>query len=449
MDQQQKFGETMSRELDEMILTINGSNVAPTRDEFYTNYPFFKYWKMAPESDLVKDPGINLYIHIPFCIQICDYCFYAKELVKSKDQVDEYVDFLCKEIELACEHYNLKNRKVNSIYVGGGTPSVLTESQFGKLMETLHHNHNIQSPEFTFEAEPGTFSLSKLNLYKDGGINRISMGVQSFDDEIIKISSRKHTSRQAANSISMIRELGGFSINIDLLSGLAGETMESWETSINTALGQPIDMLTIYKMKVYANTNVFKDAHQQQITLPSKELEIEFMKKAMQMLKTSEFKPWTNFAYSKNGYKHMYAENTWRGQDLIAYGVSSFGKVGNKNFQNLNTTKFYFEKIKNGRLPIYRQYPLTIKDQIVKELLLCSARLSSYSKKEFVEKFGFDFTTLIPTVMTDLISKGYVEDNDEDLVLTEQGLLFGDFVGQVLASAVKDVLGKDQIGFTY
>ena len=439
-----------SFDLDEITLYSSGQKEFPTREEFYTNYPFFKYWNNDNNEKLLSPEGINIYIHIPFCIQICDYCFYMKELIKSKDQVNEYVDVLCKEIEMVSAQFSLGRRKVNSIYIGGGTPSVLTEPQFRKLIETLHRCHQIENPEFAFEAEPGTFSKNKLEWLKECGINRISMGVQSFDDEVIRLSSRKHTSLQAVNSIKLAQEMGGFELNIDLLSGLAGESMDSWERSVDTALNQETDMLTIYKMKTYANTVFFKKGvHKNEIELPTEVKEIDFMGRAIEKVFSANYQLWSNFAFTRNGCQSKYAENTWRGQDLIAYGASSFGKIGNLNYQNLNNIAQYSEKVNRNILPVYRTYFMSYKDMIVKELLLCSARLFSYKKSEFVDKFGFDYFNLIPETISELVTKGYITGDANELVLTRQGVLFGDFVSKTIAAAVKKVLGKDAIGFTY
>lgn len=437
-------------DLNNITLGINGHEMSPTREEFYTNYPFYKYWNNNSNQQLLTPDGISIYIHIPFCIQICDYCFYMKELIKSKDQVNEYVDFLCKEIQLVSETFGLQRREVHAIYIGGGTPSVLTEPQFKKIVDTIHKYHKVSNPEFSFEAEPGTFSKTKLQWYKDSGVNRISMGVQSFNDDVIKLSSRKHSAAQAINSIQMVTEMGGFQLNIDLLSGLAGDRMETWEQSVETALQQGVDMLTIYKMKTYANTNFFlKGVHNNEINLPSAEEEISFMKRALEMVAAANYQRWSNFAFTREGCINVYAENTWRGQDLIAYGASSFGKLGNINYQNINNMPLYFEKLKQDTLPVFRTYTTSSKDVIVRELLLCAARLSSYRKSEFITKFGFDYFQLIPDTIKELVDKGYITDNKEELVLTSQGVLFGDFVGKVLASTVKDVIGKDKIGFTY
>lgn len=432
-------------------LHINGNVEHPTREEFYTNYPFYKYWNSDSNDHLLAPEGINIYIHIPFCIQICDYCFYMKELIRSKDQVDEYVDCLCKEMKMASEHFSLGRRKVNSIYIGGGTPSVLTEQQFKKLSECLHKYHYLTADtEFAFEAEPGTFSKSKLEWYKQSGVNRISMGVQSFDDEVIRQSSRKHTAAQAIHSIHILRETGGFELNIDLLSGLAGETTDSWDKSVDTAIEQGTDMLTIYKMKTYANTNFFKKGVRgNEIELPGQMEEVFLMKRAMDKVFAAGYDLWSTFAFTRNGCKSRYIEHTWRGQDMIAYGASSFGKLANFNYQNFNNIHLYVQKVKMDVMPVYRTYAMSYKDMIVKELLLCAARLFSYTKKEFVDKFGFDYFRLIPDIISELVYKGYITDATDELVLTKQGVLYGDFVSKVIASSVKEVFARDAIGFVY
>ncbi|UII27569.1 hypothetical protein LVD15_03845 [Fulvivirga maritima] len=203
-------------------------------------------------------------------------------------------------------------------------------------------------------------------------------------------------------------------------------------------------------MKTYANTNFFiKGVHGKQIELPTAEREAEFMEFAIDKLIDEGYDMWSTFAFTKDGSQSKYIEYTWRGEDMIAYGVSSFGKIDNVNYQNLNTTFLYYQRLKNKEMPIFRSYSLSAKDLIVKELLLCASRLFSYKKDEFIEKFGFDYFDLIPELITELISQAYIEDRYDELVLTKKGILYGDFVSKVIADGVKTVLGKDKIGYTY
>ena len=433
-----------------MVTTIFTSDTKPSRDEFYTNYPFFKYWNKQYNNPFLSPDQLNIYIHFPYCVQKCDYCFYKTDQYKSPSEIDKYVNALCSEIKLISNYFNLKKRPVDSIYMGGGTPSLLKEHQFNKISETLHKYHSIGDTEFTIEAEPGTFNRNKIKWYEKAGVNRISIGVQSFEDEIIRLSSRKHTAKQAIESINLLKEFENLTFNIDLLSGLAGESLATFQQSVDIALQKEVKMLTIYKMIAYANTSFFnKSVRKKEISLPSSAEEAEFYESVVTKILEAGYYMWSTFAFTKNIYLHRYIENTWRGKDCAAYGVSAFGKMGDFLYQNFNITEIYVENIFNDKIPVYRSYKLSVKDMIVKELLLCVARLNSYTKKEFIDKFGFDYYNLIPETINDLYKSGYIENNNSDLTLTKKGIVYGDYVGKILASAVKEKLGNDDIGFTY
>ncbi|HLZ85854.1 MAG TPA: hypothetical protein VKQ52_01385, partial [Puia sp.] len=189
--------------------------------------------------------------------------------------------------------------------------------------------------------------------------------------------------------------------------------------------------------------------HSNEIALPSEREEIAFMGRAMEMVMAGDYQLWSTFAFTRNGCQSRYIEYTWRNQDMIAYGASSFGKIGNLNYQNLNNIQQYSDKVRNNAIPVYRTYQMSYKDMIVKELLLCAVRLFSYKKAEFVDKFGFDYFDLIPDLIGDLVRKGYITADTEELVLTRQGILFADFVSKAIATAVKNALAGDTIGFTY
>ncbi|MEO0553065.1 MAG: coproporphyrinogen-III oxidase family protein [Bacteroidota bacterium] len=421
---------------------------APTRNEFYTNYPYFKYWKSDFNTHLTDPEGLIIYIHIPFCVQICDYCFYMREVLKSPKQMSEYIDTLCEEIKLVSNRFNLLHRKVDAIYIGGGTPSLLKEKQFFRIVDTLHKYHQIKDPEFTVEAEPGTFSSKKLEWYKQGGVTRISMGVQSFDDEIIRLSHRKHTGEMALKAVNMVKDVGFYS-NIDLLSGLAGESMDTWRKSVDTAVQSGVSMLTIYRMINYSNTTFFdKSVRKDQLALPSDQQEVEFMTHAVQKVQNSGYDSWSSYMFVKDNYKHTYTEKSSRGHDHIAYGASSFGKFGNVVYQNSNIVKLYKEKVANGEVPISRSYALSAKDEMIREILLCT-KLFSYTSDEFEVKYGFNYIDLIKDAVVKLEREDYIAIGERGIELTQKGIVFGDYVGMALASSLKNTLALDNISFTY
>jgi oxygen-independent coproporphyrinogen-3 oxidase len=423
---------------------------AETREEFYTNYPSYKYWSVNKSSDLLSAKPINIYIHIPFCVQICNFCYYKTEKIKSQYDIENYVESLCREIELVASKKDYSNTPVDSIYIGGGTPTLLKPKQFTKIVDTLKKYHDISSAEFTLESAAGTFNQEKVECYVENGVNRMSMGVQSFDDEILRLSNRKHVQKLVLSSLELLNKYEGVVVNIDILSGLVGDTHDSFRHTVDEAIKSSVDAITFYKFKTYANTEFYqKSLRNDKIELPTADEEIEFMGSALEALQASEYDMWSTFAFTKNNYKHTYIEKTWRGNDCISYGVSSFGKIGDISYQNTNNLIHYTDSLNKDILPLYRQYKLTLKDMIVKELLLCVARLKSYQKIEFVNKFGFDYFEFLSKEIEYLYSNGFILEETSELTLTNKGVLFADYVGKILAEGFKTKIGKDQYQLIY
>ncbi len=171
----------------------------PTRQGFLTNYPPFRRWRSEAIERLLEPRAINIYIHTPYCVQRCAYCFYKVTTLKDnrKAVIDQYVAAICKEIELASQRFHLNERLVQSIYFGGGTPTLLSKENLSRIFEALHRHLRIDNPEITVETEPVTLIKSKADHLKTLGVNRISMGVQSFSDAIIARTGRSDTEEKA------------------------------------------------------------------------------------------------------------------------------------------------------------------------------------------------------------------------------------------------------------
>ncbi len=418
----------------------------PSRKGFISNYPHFRYWKKpVVEEMLARDP-VNIYIHVPFCAQKCAYCYYKTEKYRDQAQLEEFVHALCREIQLANERFHFKDRPVNSIYIGGGTPSLLKETLLREIIACLRENFVIDRPEFTIEAEPRTITEQKIKAYKDAGVNRFSLGVQSFDDEIISMSGRKHSAEKALKAIEMIKNTGDLVINIDLLSGLAGEIDETWLKTMDTAIKTEVHNITVYRMEAYHNTEFFnRGVRKKQIELPSEEQELHFMELALEKLTASPYKPWSFFTFTWNGeFQHHYAGNLWRGEDCCAFGPSAFGMLGHYNYQDTLNLDTYLASLKEDKLPIARGYKLTAKDVMIKDLLL-GMKLHTMSRKTFQEKHGIDFCRIIQGTVDELSDGNYIRVDDEFVTLATKGILYGDYVGKRLAAALKKYLGPDEL----
>jgi oxygen-independent coproporphyrinogen-3 oxidase len=414
------------------------ANLEPSRRGFVTNYPNFQHWKKTDASLLQPVPPLNIYVHIPFCAQQCSYCYYRTVTGSRKSEMDRYADALCREIELSSERFGLRERPVTSIYFGGGTPTLLDERGLTKITDTLHKCFKLDDdnmPEFTVEGEPVTVIKKKADVLKKIGANRISMGVQSLCDDVLKLSNRQDTEEKVVRAIGFAQETGAV-VNIDLMSGLAGESMDTWKYSVKRALETGVESITVYKTELYANTQYFKDLRKEKITLPTDEDEIEFFRYAMEQFEAANYLPWCFFTFTKDGnYQHVHPTRIWSGEDYFPFGVSAFGRLGHHLFQNTNEVDNYVEQVERGETPIYRGHHMTAMDEIVRDILL-GIKLNYLDYGFFHDKYGFNLDALCGNSIEQLLQKAYVERADGKLVLTHEGMVQGDYSGKFLAKAL-------------
>lgn len=419
-------------------------SVPLSRKGFVSNYPHFRYWKKSGVPAMVSPSPLNVYIHIPFCIQKCAYCYYKTESYKNPAQLDAFLDALVGEIEIASRVFHLEGRPLEAVYIGGGTPSLLQDRMFVRVVETLRRHFVMDKPEFTVEAEPRTITKKKTAFFKELGVNRLSIGVQSFDDHIIELSGRHHSGQKALEAVDIVKEASDIVVNIDLLSGLAGETPETWQSTVQAAIGSGAHNITVYKMETYLNTEFFNEGvRKNNIQLPDDEAELGFMKTAIEMFGTSDYKPWSFFTFTRGGgFHHRYAANLWHGKDCCAFGPSAFGLVSEVNYQNINDLDMYKQAVAGGQLPVTRAYALNSKDRMLRDILL-GLKLFRFDVGDFICRHGFDFRSLIPGIMEELQRDGFIRVEDNIVELGPKGVLYGDYVAKRLAYGVKEVLGQD------
>lgn len=415
-----------------------------TRKGFIITYPMFRYWNKEAVADGLAPRPLNLYVHMPFCIQRCAYCWFKTTTLKENklQQIDRYTDSVCRELELAAERFHLGGRPVETIYFGGGTPSLMSEENIDKLFTTIHANYDLAEPQITFEGEPVTLSERKAKILQGHGVNRISLGIQSFVEEIVFQTGRRDTEAQAMEAIALAKSTGA-DVNIDLISGLANETDETWAYSVRRALEAEPDNITIYKLELYANTPWYAAAKNEEITLPDDEREIEFMRYALAELRAAGYLPVNTFTFTKGGVSDQrHTRSKWLGNDNYAAGVSAFGSIGSWNYQNLNDMHSYTETVESGRLPAFRGHTCSTFDLMVRDVVM-GIKLVHFDHVRFQEKHGLDLTSACGDEIARLQDEGYLEVGDRTLSLTEEGLLFGDYVGRRLEGALKELAGTD------
>jgi len=411
----------------------------PARKGFITNYPNFMQWKRLTATEMENQKPLNLYLHTPYCIQRCNYCYYKtinlRGLEKQK-RMGQYVDALCRELELAAEVYQLHDRPVISVYFGGGTPSLLPSEQLLQINETLRRHYNLQeTTEYTVEGEPVTLTEEKMDTIMQMGANRMSMGVQSFDTAIIKNSHRLDDEKKVLRAI----ELAGTKpivVNIDLMSGLAGETDETWAHSVSRAIESGVKSITVYKTELYNNTEYYRGIKNHTLTLPSDDEELRYMDYAMERLEKAGYVPWSFYTFTQRGEDvHVHSPSVFRGDDIYAFGTSAFGRLGDYLFQNTNDEEKYIQHLAEGKLSVQRGHYLTAQDNMIRDVVL-SMKLVSFDLRNFERKYGYKLETLCATTIRELAQDGFIIMFDDVLRLTRKGILYGDYAGKSLARAL-------------
>ena len=413
-----------------------------SRKGFIITYPMFRYWNKESVPEGLKPKPLNLYVHTPYCIQRCAYCYFKTTTLKDNrlQEIDRYVSSVCKEIELVSKYYDLKNRPIETVYFGGGTPTLLTEDNIDKLFSTLRANFSVGDAQITFEGEPVTLTERKAALLKRNGVKRISLGIQSFQEEVVFLTGRRDTEEQTVKAIELAKSTGA-EVNIDLISGLPGETPEYWAYSVKRAIESDVHNITIYKLELYANTPFYSADKKKEVTLPSEEEELEFFKYAMAELDKHGYKPVNTFTFAKNGaYDQQNTRSKWEGNDNCAVGVSAFGSLGRWNYQNTSDIKGYTELVENGELPVVRGYNSTSLDLMVRDAVM-GIKLVHLNHLRFRQKHGVDLLQACAGELAELEQEGFLTVGPENVSLTDHGIIYGDYVGRILEGSLKKLGG--------
>ena len=272
------------------------------------------------------------------------------------------------------------------------------------------------------------------------GVSRVSLGVQSFCDPIIKLSGRGHDEKQAFRAIKIAREAGDWSVNIDLLSGLAGETEETWARSVECALATGVESITVYKMEAFANTEVYKSGvREKTLELPSEEQELKFMQYAMEQFEQANYRPWSFFTFTQNGHHvNEYTQSIFETTDLYGFGASAYGVLGDTLLQNTIDLEKYTAIVEAGEIPLARGHRLNSLEKMMREVLL-GMKLLRFDLRAFQKRHGFKLETLCASTLQELEREGFISWSENEVELTSKGILYGDYVGQTLVDCLKQM----------
>lgn len=405
---------------------------------FISNYPPFSLWNREQVSEirtaLASEPDrsvpMGLYLHIPFCRKRCKFCYFRVYTNQNANAIARYVEALAKEVELLSHERGVQGRNLKFVYFGGGTPSYLSSRQLKFLRDELSRSVSWDhADEVTFECEPGTLSLEKVQTLKEIGITRISLGVENFNDAILEENGRAHLSPEIDRAYDWIQQVGFPQVNIDLIAGMIGETDANWSRCIERVRAMKPDNVTIYQMELPFNTLISKEMRELHVVSPVADWATKrrWVDEAMNVLAQDGYVPSSGNELVKNpATDHfVYRDNVWRGADLLASGVSSFGHFQGVHYQNLDQLEDYLTTVESGSLPINRALRPTNHQRLIREMIL-QMKEGHISAEPFRQKFGVNILDEFGPQLAAQQSKGYLAVSGDDITLTRKGLLQAD-----------------------
>lgn len=382
---------------------------------------------------------INIYIHIPYCTGKCSYCYFCcYPLNKCTVKKSEYVSLLCQEIKLARNKYGMK--KVSSIHIGGGTPTTLSDSEFEEIFSCLHDNFVIPSTiEITCESSPETVSIKKLHKLIDLGVNRLNIGIQCFNDDILKIINRRHDSRTAIEAVKKAKSVGFNNINIDLMYGLPNQTLEDWVETLELANELQVQSISAYRLRLHPKSklNNYDNLRHDNIML-------EFYFTLVKQMNL--------FGYIQaSSHKFSCRENTIQKQiiskrgikknELLSFGLSSYGYIGNILYWNERTIEKYKNKIVNNSLPYSLGFVLNESEQKSKSCVLGIHNYRGINVKEYDDYFKSEFASDFKKQIEFCEKNHLAQIENDHFSLSELGMAFSDEIAIMFYSDyVKGIL---------
>ncbi|MCY7705603.1 radical SAM family heme chaperone HemW [Bacillus safensis] len=369
------------------------------------------------------------YIHIPFCEHICHYCDFNKFFIKTQP-VDEYLAALEKEMQHTIEQKG--EQELKTIFIGGGTPTSLTVSQLDKLMNSIH---SVLKPtkkliEFAVEANPDELSLEKLHVLKAAGVNRLSFGVQTFEDDLLKKIGRVHQKKDVLTSFERARAVGFDNISLDLMFGLPHQEKHHVMNSLETAFSLGAEHYSVYSLIVEPKTVFYNLMQKGKLHLPPQEREAEMYELVMDEMERHGLKQYEISNYAKPGFESQHNLTYWSNEDYFGFGAGAHGYVDGIRNVNAGPVKHYLELIDQTGFPYKETHQVTKAEQIEEEMFLGLRKIEGVKSAVFQAKYGAAPEALFSTVLEDLEEKGLIVKDDKGIRLTRKGKLLGNEVFQ-------------------
>ncbi|MDC3415574.1 radical SAM family heme chaperone HemW [Aquibacillus salsiterrae] len=369
----------------------------------------------------------SVYIHIPFCHHLCHYCDFTK-FFYNEAMADEYLEALQKEMSTYVEE---PKQAVKTIFVGGGTPTALNDRQLKALLETISQYFNVSDcEEYTFEANPGDLNVEKIKLLKAYGVNRISMGVQVFDNQMLEELGRFHRIKDVYQNIDALAQHNLSNVSIDLIYSLPNQTVEHFDSTLKEALSFNLPHYSAYSLQIEPKTVFYQRFQMGKLQKPKEEDEAEMFQLLRDRMEAHGKVQYEISNFAKPGWESKHNLTYWNNDFYFGFGAGAHGYLPGKRIINVRPFPAYVKKaMENGR-PVLHIDEVGKKERIEEEMFLGLRKIKGVSKRKFQSRYGLRLESVYRDALRTLVERGWIYETDDTVALTEEGQLFGNEVFQ-------------------
>lgn len=368
----------------------------------------------------------GVYLHIPFCKSRCLYCDFATDVYRESGAVQRYVDALCQELSFVVPLDPEVGNAVDTVYFGGGTPSLLTPSQLEQLFSAVTAKFIVSDDaEITLEMNPATVTLESLDGYRSAGVNRASFGVQTFDDRALKLLARGHDADDARNTFSMLRRAGFDNISFDLIAGLPGQLLDDWKANLDEAIALSPEHISLYLLEIHAGTPLAEQVSSRRQPGPDDDLAAEMYEIMLDRLDDAGYKQYEISNFSRPGFESRHNTKYWRLDPVYGFGVSAHSFDGTERYANERDTAKYVTQVVAGLSPEVSRETV----DTASEFTFLGLRLEAgIDLAEYGDRFGHDLIDAYSQELELIMEAGLVAAEKGRLRLTRKGKLLSNQV---------------------
>lgn len=368
------------------------------------------------------------YVHIPFCSHICYYCDFNKVFIEGQP-VDDYVAMLIREMKLVMASH--PDETIKTVYVGGGTPTTLTPAQLERLITGIRAALHFDHGEFTFEANPNDLlTKDKLQVLHDNGVNRLSIGVQSFNDEILKRIGRTHRAKDVYQAIANARAVGFDNLSIDLIFRLPQQSREDFLNSLHKALALDLPHYSTYSLILERKTIFYNLMRSGRLQLPSQDVEADMYQDAIDLMEAAGRHQYEISNFAKPGYQCQHNLLYWQNEHYFGFGAGAFGYIGRDRYHNFGPIKQYLAPLHAHKVPVIEHHLVPLEEQIEEEMFLGLRTRAGVSQQRFASRYHMTIQDVYGDLLQKLADQQLIEVAGDAVRLTNQGQFLGNEVFQ-------------------